>query len=95
MKLSEKSQVQDVWAWVPEDFNLDVHIEGNINGVNMKDTKLISKNVSFITEGRDSSVSARRLRNDMCTIKTNHGSVSIGSYIETGELDLQTESGNI
>ncbi len=40
-------------------------------------------------------VQARRLRNDSCTIKTSKGDVAIGSYIETGVLDLETKEGNV
>lgn len=83
-------------AWVPEDFNLHVELnQGNIIGVNMKDTKLLSKRVHFATKGQNALFSARRLRNDECTINTVDGDVSIGSYIETGLLNLQTHKGNI
>lgn len=61
----------------------------------MKDTKLISKRVSLITEGDLSNISTRRLRNDECTIKTQKGQISIGSYIETGILDLSTCGGDV
>jgi hypothetical protein len=55
-----------VQAWIPEDFNLDIHILGDINGVNMKDTKLISKRVRLVTE--QGNVNVRKLRNDDCII---------------------------
>ena len=71
MNLKNSAQVSDVWAWVPEDFNLHVQVNGNITGINMKDTKLISKNVTLIADGQHSSVSARRLRNDKCCIMTD------------------------
>jgi hypothetical protein len=61
---------------------------GDIVGVNMKDTKLISKAVSFITE--QGNVNVRKLRNDDCTIKSQNGSIKIGSYLESGELKITT-----
>jgi hypothetical protein len=86
----------DVQAWVPEDFNLHVDIiEGDITGVNMKDTKLISSAVSLITRGTHSTIQTKRLRNDLCTLKTIDGDVKIDSYIETGLLHLETQGGNI
>ncbi len=65
---------------------MDVSVDGNINGVNMKDTKLISTNCKLVTSGVESTVRVRRLRNDDCEIKTVNGNVSVGSYIETGKL---------
>ena len=67
-----------------------MHVTGNISGINMKDTKLISTKCSLITYGRGAGVSARRLRNDECTINTVGGNIHIGSYIETGKLDIKT-----
>lgn len=94
LKLHPTSQEEghEVQAWVPEDFNLDVEIErGEIRGVNMKDTKLISKKVRLVT-GKGGFV-ARRLRNDECTIRADR--VEIGSYIETGNLDLNCKDGEV
>ena len=82
-------------AWVPEDFNLEVEVNGDIAGVNMKDTKLISKKVTLKTRGEDSTITTRRLRNDECTMVTKKGDIKIGSYIETGVLDMRTEGGNV
>ncbi len=81
LKSQDISQVQ---AWIPEDFNLDLHVRGDITGVNMKDTKLISKGVTLITE--EGNVNVRKLRNDECIIATSKGSVKIASYLESGEL---------
>jgi hypothetical protein len=58
--------IEQVQAWIPEDFNLDIHILGDITGVNMKDTKLISKGVRLVTE--QGNVNVRKLRNDDCII---------------------------
>ncbi|TNV78736.1 hypothetical protein FGO68_gene2311 [Halteria grandinella] len=85
-----------IQAWLPEDFNLHIHLtRGDITGMNMKDTKLLSKRVHLTTMGQNARVSARRLRNDECTISTVDGDVSIGSYIETGVLKVKTEKGNV
>jgi hypothetical protein len=64
----KSDKIQQVQAWIPEDFNLDIHILGDITGVNMKDTKLISKAVRLITE--QGNINVRKLRNDDCIIKT-------------------------
>jgi hypothetical protein len=82
-------------AWIPEDFNLEVKIGGSIAGVNMKDTKLISKRVSLETTGEVTGIETRRLRNDECKLRTETGDIKIGSYIETGELDLKTKDGSV
>ncbi|TNV79073.1 hypothetical protein FGO68_gene16007 [Halteria grandinella] len=85
-----------IQAWLPEDFNLHIHLtKGDITGMNMKDTKLLSKRVHLTTMGQNARVSARRLRNDECTISTVDGIVTIGSYIETGVLKVRTEKGNV
>ena len=78
----------DVYAWIPEDFNLEVTVEGSITGLSMKDTKLISKQCELITHGVDSPIMLRKLRNDTCVIKALDGPVHVGSYIETGMLQL-------
>jgi len=82
-----------VHTWVPEDFNLDVSINGDITGVNMKDTKLISKSLSLRSES--GSIRARRLRNDKCVIEALRGDIDIGSYIESGDLMMRTGTGEI
>ena len=74
---------------------MEVKVSGEIRGVNMKDTKLISKRLSLVTEGEGSRVKTRRLRNDECTIRTKKGEISIGSYIETGVLRLETSGGDV
>lgn len=61
----------------------------------MKDTKLISKIVRLETLAESEGISARRLRNDECYVKAIDGDVVIGSYIETGDLNLETRNGNI
>lgn len=41
-----------IQAWLPEDFNLHIHLtKGDITGMNMKDTKLLSKRVHLTTMG--------------------------------------------
>jgi hypothetical protein len=82
-----------VQAWVPEDFNLDVHTRGSITGVNMKDTKLISKGLELISEEGD--VRLRRARNDRCLLVAERGSIDVGSYVESGQLEIRTGSGDI
>jgi hypothetical protein len=82
-----------VQAWVAEDFNLDVHTRGSITGVNMKDTKLISKGLELISEEGD--VRLRRARNDRCLLVAERGSIDVGSYVESGQLEIRTGSGDI
>lgn len=41
------------------------------------------------------SISARRLRNDECTIESIDGDVRVGSYLETGILMMRTRTGQI
>jgi hypothetical protein len=56
----------------------------------MKDTKLISKNLSLITKEGD--INARKLRNDICRLETSKsGSIRIGSYLESGDLRIKVE----
>jgi hypothetical protein len=76
--ISGKLSVQ---AWVPEDFNLDVQTRGNITGVNMKDTKLISKGLELISE--EGGVRLRRARNDRCLLVAERGSIDVWSYVES------------
>ncbi len=59
----------------------------------MKDTKLISKRV-FLSSTKG-AITARRLRNDECTLKTDGGAIRIGSYVETGDLLLETRGGDV
>lgn len=92
---SEPGTHYDVYAHIPQDFKLSVRVNGDINGINMKDTKLISKRLYLHTTGSTSSISARRLRNEECKIKSIDGDIKIGSYIETGVLRLETNSGNV
>ncbi len=54
----------------------------------MKDTKLISKAVRLISE--QGNVNVRKLRNDDCIIKSQDGSIKVGSYLESGELKITT-----
>jgi hypothetical protein len=54
----------------------------------MKDTKLISKAVRLITE--QGNINVRKLRNDDCIIKSQDGSIKVGSYLESGELKITT-----
>ena len=75
-----------MYAHIPQDFNLDIKVKGNIKGMNLKDTKLISSTCKLETIGQTSSIWARRLRNDECQIKTIDGNIVIGSYIETSNL---------
>ena len=100
LKIGQYAQLKndvplEVYAQVPQDFNVDVKVNGNIQGSNPKDTKLIGKICHLETTGQLSSIKTRRLRNDECTIKTVDGEVRIGSYIETGVLELETQDGNI
>ena len=92
---SHPGDAYELYAHIPQDFNLSVRVTGNIEGTNMKDTKLISKKVYLHTTGDHAHISARRLRNDECKIKTKDGDIRIGSYIETGVLHLDTQCGNI
>ncbi|CDW72428.1 UNKNOWN [Stylonychia lemnae] len=91
----DKANYFDLYAHIPQDFNLDVHVNGDITGVNMKDTKLIAKKVHLETTGSNTQIQTRRLRNDECKLKTNDGNILVGSYIETGVLNLETNSGNV
>lgn len=61
----------------------------------MKDTKLVGKRINLQTTGQHSQITSRRLRNERCSLKTIDGDIKIGSYIETGDLMLETHSGNI
>jgi hypothetical protein len=70
-----------------------VRVKGHINGVNMKDTKLISKNIQLISE--EGSITTRRLRNDICVIEATKGDVTVGSYVESGDLNIKVGSGEI
>ena len=72
---------------------MDVHTRGSITGVNMKDTKLISKGLELISEEGD--VRLRRARNDRCLIVAERGSIDVGSYVESGQLEIRTGSGDI
>ena len=78
----------NVQAWIPEDFNLDIHVSGDITGVNMKDTKLISKGISLVTD--EGSVNVRKARNDECFISAPKG-VKVGSYLESGDLKIVSQ----
>eukprot|EP00347_Sterkiella_histriomuscorum_P019042 403343188 len=85
----------DVFAHIPQEFKLSVRVNGDINGVNMRDTKLLSRRIYLQTTGTNSSITTRRLRNEECKIKAIDGDVKIGSYIETGILRLETQNGNV
>ena len=60
----------------------------------MKDTKLISNYCRLITEG-ESSISAKRIRSDDCRLQSVNGDISIGSYVESGMVEISSINGNI
>ena len=52
---------------------------GNITGVNMKDTKLISKGLELISE--EGGVRLRRARNDRCLLVAERGGLSMFGHM--------------
>lgn len=68
-------------------------VSGDIQGFNTKDSKLISKRVKM--ESLNGKIFSKRLRNDNCEIKTFSGDILIGSYLESGILDVQSDQGSI
>lgn len=79
---------KEIYAHIPQHFNLKVRVNGNIKGVNPKDTKLISTECTLQTFGDDATLTARRLRNDICNLETIDGDINIGSYVESGKLRI-------
>ena len=37
----------------------------------------------------------RRARNDTCLLVAERGSIAVGSYVESGQLEIRTGSGDI
>lgn len=80
-------------AWIPEDCSIYVYNHGNITGVNLKDTKLSSKVLQLYSKYGD--VRLRRARNERCMLVAEEGSIEVSSYVETGNLEMTTDSGDI
>ena len=57
----------------------------------MKDTKLIGNYCILKSIGENSIIQAKRIRTDDCQIRAINGNINIGSYIEAGVLDIETD----
>lgn len=84
-----------MYAHIPQDFNIDIEVNGEITGLNLGDTKFLGSKARIVTSGVDSSIKARRLRTDDCQIQTIHGDILVGSYVESSNLLISTAKGNV
>ena len=83
------------YAHIPEDFNLDLETTGNIIGACPGPTKYVGSIARFIGNGPQSTIDVRKVRSDTLEMKTIEGSISVGSYIETQYLDMESQGGAI
>ena len=70
LNLNQAPSNLDVYAHIPQDFNLDVHTTGSISGFNQGDSKFLGMQARLVTSGASETISARRLRCDDCFIET-------------------------
>ena len=92
---SNQDSELNMFAHIPQDFNLDLEVNGHIQGVNLGDSKFLGTKARFVTSGEDGQVRARRVRADDCEISTVKGQISIGSYIDAYKLNINTQGGNV
>ena len=93
ISLKSKHECQ-VYAHIPQDFNLDIETNGNIKGLNLGDSKFMGSEARLVTTGDDTSISARRFRAEDCHIKSVNGLIEFGSYLEAQDMKMET-AGNI
>jgi len=93
ISLKSKHECQ-VYAHIPQDFNLDIETNGNIKGLNLGDSKFMGSEARLVTTGEDTSISARRFRAEDAHIKSINGLIEFGSYLEAQDMQMET-AGNI
>mmetsp|Transcript_11449 Transcript_11449/g.19363 ORF Transcript_11449/g.19363 Transcript_11449/m.19363 type:complete len:259 (-) Transcript_11449:445-1221(-) len=87
---------REMFAHVPQDFNLDIEVNGSIRGVNLGDSKFLGSQAKLITRGEDSTIKARRVRTDVCEIEVGRGGLEIGSYLESQDMKVTVRNaGNV
>jgi hypothetical protein len=77
---------KDVYAYIPQDFNLDIETTGHINGICPGDTKLIALEINL--KSMFESIMCRKARADICTLNAENGAVSFSSSLESQRLDV-------
>ena len=80
----------DVYAHIPEDFNLDIETTGDITGMSLNYTKFLGDLARLVSTGQHSSIRASKIRTDVCEISNNEGDVDIKSYVEAFDLRITT-----
>jgi hypothetical protein len=63
---NEESSHLNLYAHIPQDYNLDIEVTGNIKGLNPGESKFHGSEARLVTTGRESTIEARRLRTDDC-----------------------------
>lgn len=73
------------YAFIPQDFNLDIETTGNIFGTNTGDSKLVATIVRLVSTS--GTVTARRIKADDCFIQSQ--GIEILSSLESANLDCK------
>lgn len=71
------------YAFIPQDFNIDVQTTGNIFGTNAGDSKLVAMIVRLVSTS--GTITARRIKADDCFIQSK--GIEMLSSLESANLE--------